>query len=78
MRTKNAYFQQGIQWAMQFLPKVYPGHLTKKVEKHWSIGYVGLILGPQDPRGLQQAVVRVESIAQYKMRSINIHQQLKS
>jgi len=22
MRTKNAYFQQGIQWAMQFLPKV--------------------------------------------------------
>jgi len=27
------------------------------------IGYVGLRPGPQDPRGLQQTVVRIESIA---------------
>jgi len=27
------------------------------------IGYVGLSLGPQDSRGLQQTVVRIESMA---------------
>jgi len=27
------------------------------------IGYIGLSLGPQDPRGLQQTVVRIESMA---------------
>ena len=27
------------------------------------IGYVGLSLGPQDPRGLQQTAVRIDSMA---------------
>jgi len=39
------------------------GQLTVQSGLDLPIGYIGLRLGPQDPRGLQQTVVRKESIA---------------
>jgi len=42
------------------------------------IGFVGLRLAPQDPRALQQSVVRIRVNFRYKMSSMNIRQQFMS
>jgi len=50
----------GLFGAQGIVPPLLRAWLVRQAGPDFPIGYVGL--GPQDPRGLQQTVVRIESV----------------